>query len=533
MKNLLRTALMVLIASGTLSATAQVPQLSSYPSASSVIFLDFDGHYVSGSTWNGGVPFNCASSGLTNTQISEVFDRVAEDYRPFNINITTDSTKFDAAPLNKRMRVIITTTYSWYGAVGGVAMLNSFSTPDDNPCFVFTPNLSYGTKSVAEAASHEAGHTLGLYHQSTYDASCVKLSDYNYGLGAGEIGWAPIMGVGYYKNFTVWHNGANSLGCSNYQTDLSVITNATNGFGYRTDDYTNTYATAADASFDTSQQFIISGVVEKTDDKDLFKFNVPVFSAFTLNAVPYNVGTGSSGSDLDLQVEFLDGSYTTLGTYNPGTLLSSVIDTFINAGTYYLRIDGKGNAYAPEYGSLGSYSLQGSYVDASSLPVHKLELKGQISGDNHELSWIVEADETIVKQVMQYSVDGRNFLPLAEPANTARLYNYRPTDNRPVQYRLFVTFDNHKEYYSNVITIRSGTVSKPQLIGNFITGTSVSVKSPGNYDYRVIDQSGRTFSKGKINKGFSTINTGNISSGMYFVIFTNENEQWTEKIVKN
>ena len=40
------------------------------------------------------------------------------------------------------------------------------------------------------------------------------------GLGSGEIGWAPIMGVGYYKNFTLWNNGPNSFGCTNYQSDL-------------------------------------------------------------------------------------------------------------------------------------------------------------------------------------------------------------------------------------------------------------------------------------------------------------------------
>lgn len=83
------------------SASAQVPVLSSYPSASAVIFLDFDGHTVSGSSWNfmGEGQIVCGASGLNPTQITEVFDRVAEDYRPFNINVTTDSTAFPVPTL--------------------------------------------------------------------------------------------------------------------------------------------------------------------------------------------------------------------------------------------------------------------------------------------------------------------------------------------------------------------------------------------------------------------------------------------------
>ncbi len=50
-----------------------------------------------------------------------------------------------------------------------------------------------------------------------------------------------------------------------------------------------------------------------------------------------------------------------MSMYNPGTLLSSVIDTILNPGTYYLKIEGKGNIYAPSYASLGSYALKGRF----------------------------------------------------------------------------------------------------------------------------------------------------------------------------
>src|SRR6188508_567987 len=462
MKNLYKFILMTFTLTGTIIANSQVTNLNSYPSASNVILLDFDGHTVSGTMWNVSGPFTCNSSGLSDAAITEVFNRVAEDYRPFNVNVTTNETKFNSAPYNKRMRVVITTSNEWYGSgAGGVAYLYSFTWGDNSPCFVFSSLLSYNVKNIAEAASHEAGHTLGLRHQSSYNAACAKLSDYNWGQGAGEIGWAPIMGAGYNQNMTLWNNGPNSLGCNNTQNDLSVITNAANGFGYRPDDHTDVYATATTATLNSSGLATISGVIEKTDDKDLFKITMPTFGRLQLDAIPYNVGTGNSGSDLDLQVDVLDGSYASIGTYNPGNLLSSVIDTFVNAGTYYMRIDGKGNVFAPEYGSLGSYSLQVTYTDATLLPIRRLELRGRLEGDMHALTWLIDADEHVIKQVIEVSTNGINFTQLDQPNNSLRNYSYHPLDNRPLLYRMHVTLDNLKEHYSNVIAIRPGKARKP------------------------------------------------------------------------
>ena len=533
MKNLYKSVLLILTLSGTLIAKSQVTDLNSYPSASNVILLDFNGHTVSGTMWNVNGAFTCNSSGLSDAAITEVFNRVAEDYRPFNINVTTNETKYNSAPYNKRMRVVISTSYEWYGSgAGGVAYINSFTWGNNAPCFVFSSLLGYNVKNIAEAASHEAGHTLGLRHQSSYNSACTLLSDYNWGQGTGEIGWAPIMGAGYNQNMTLWNSGPNSLGCGVIQNDLSVITNATNGFGYRTDDHTDVYATATTATFNSSGQSTLSGVIEKTDDKDLFKITVPVFSRLQLNAIPYNVGTGNSGSDLDLQVDVLDGSYASIGTYNPGNLLSSIIDTFVNAGTYYMRIDGKGNIYAPEYGSLGSYSLQATYTDAVILDIRRLELRGRLNGDMHALNWVIEADNPVMKQVIEVSGNGINFTPLDQPNNPLRNYSYHPLDNRPLLYRMHITLDNLKEYYSNVIAIRPGKAARPQLVGNTISGNNVTVNSPASYHYQIIDQSGRMLSKGRVEKGYSSVDLGSIHTGIHIIRFTDGEQQWSEKFIK-
>src|SRR4051812_28432031 len=183
MKTFFYPLMLALLACITINASAQVPTLSSNPGASAAIFLDFDGQMITGTPWNGVDALTCAGSGLTAAQITEVFDRVAEDYRPFDINVTTDSLQFLQATATKRMRVVVTTTSDFYPGVGGVSFIGSFIWGDDTPCFVFSAALSYKVKNIAEAVAHEAGHTLGLYHQAVYDQNCALVSSYNTGTG--------------------------------------------------------------------------------------------------------------------------------------------------------------------------------------------------------------------------------------------------------------------------------------------------------------------------------------------------------------
>ena len=108
MKNFTKQTLFILLLFISFTAyTQQGPKLSSLATAPATIFLDFDGQTVTSASWNGGTKFTCGASGMSDAQITEMFDRVAEDYRPFNVNVTTDSTIFLAAPLNRRIRIIV------------------------------------------------------------------------------------------------------------------------------------------------------------------------------------------------------------------------------------------------------------------------------------------------------------------------------------------------------------------------------------------------------------------------------------------
>ena len=533
MKNLIQSSgLMVLLCLSTLAASSQIPVLSSYPSATPTIFLDFDGHTVSGTSWNISGPIYCGASGLSSSQITEVFNRVAEDYRPFTINITTDSTKYLSAPANKRMRVIITVTSSWYGSAGGVAFVNSFTWGDNTPCFVFSALLGYNTKNISEASSHEAGHTLGLRHQSTYDANCVKTSEYNSGQGTGETSWAPIMGVGYSRNLTTWYNGPNTISCTTIQKDLDVITSSANGISYRSDDFTSSFSTATAETFNNNK-FTNSGIIEKNTDQDLFKFTIPSLKLFQLSAAPFNVGSGNSGSNLDVKITLYNSSQTVLNSYYSSSSLSLILDTTLGAGTYYFKLEGTGNNYAPNYAILGSYSVQGELIESVPLPLHKLELKGNFNQDKHILSWSLDADEDLTEQILEVSTDGRNFSQLVQPANDDRSYTYRPAVSGAALYRVYAEFDNGSHYYSNIVAIKpSNDNDKPKLINSLVTNGTITVTSPASFDYALFDLNGKVLNKGKLSNGMNSINATGMINGLYLIRFSDGDQQWTEKLVK-
>jgi len=512
----------------TLTAAA-IPKLSSYPSATATIFLDFDGHTVSPGVWNGGIPFSCEPSGLSDVDITEVFNRTAEDFRPFDINITTDSTVYLAAPLNKRIRVIITPTSSWFPGVGGVSYVGSFAWGDDTPAFVFCDRLGPNNpKMIGECCSHESGHTVGLSHQSKYGSDCATpIEQYNLGLGTGEPAWAPIMGNSYYRNMSSWNNGPTQYGCTAVQDNLAIIT-STNGFGYRADDYTETLN--ASTTTLTAGNFTKTGVISTSTDKDAFKFSVLQNSNFHIAATPFNVGANNNGADLDIKLELYNNSGTLINTYDPAESMGVSVDTILNAGTYYIKIDGSGNINTGEYGSLGAYTLSGTGVI---LPIHDVALTGTAEKGKHNLAWNIIADEPVNTIEVQIAADGTHFKTLTTAAAASRQFSYIPFENQPEYYRLKVTSSIGQEAYSNTLFLK-GISANPD--NNFKVSTfiekEITVNATVPFQYLVSDINGRVIRRGTGVKGFNSLNISSQPAGMYIMQLFSNNQQQSERIIK-
>jgi hypothetical protein len=258
--------------------------------------------------------------------IKQVWERVAEDFAPFNLNVTTDLQVYLDAPETSRQRVIVTPTTDAAPGAGGVAYLNSFNWSGDTPCWAF-----YGSgKSAAEVISHEIGHTLRLRHDGKNPDT-----EYYRGHGSGDVGWGPIMGVGYYENLTQWSKGE-YLDANRTEDDLYKITEENNLVDYRTDDHGDDHAGASPIDF-AGSNVDDEGLIEQDGDVDAFHFATSTGGSINLSIDPVSLGP-----NLDILAEIFDDSDTLLDSSNPDTQLDATLTTNIPAGSYTVRVTNTG-----------------------------------------------------------------------------------------------------------------------------------------------------------------------------------------------
>lgn len=312
--------------------------------SANVILLDFNGEYVANTTWNVNGPIACAPANLSGEEAGLILQRVNTDFTPFNIIVTSDEAVYNVANPYKRMRVVITESWEWYGQVGGVSYINSFTWGSNTPCFVFSSLLGYNVKMIAEACSHEAGHTIGLRHQSVYDDAGVKLSEYNSGQGSGEIGWAPIMGASYNENLTLWHSGPNSLSATTIQDDVAKIASVV---GFVSDEYANSTASA------TALSSSKTGLINTSTDVDFFSVNINATK--TISLIPANVGPNNDGGNLDLVLRIYNRQGALLSTINDPLILDASVS--LSAGFYYISASTTDNQFTTRYGMLSKYTI--------------------------------------------------------------------------------------------------------------------------------------------------------------------------------
>jgi hypothetical protein len=509
--------------------TQAVPKLNSLPEAQATIFLDFDGHYVTSGIWNGGNAIDCATADLSDAQITEVFNRVAEDYRPFQINITTDSAYFITAPVFNRIRVIITSTSSWYPQVGGVAWIGSFVWGDDTPAFVFSDRLGpNNAKFIAECCSHEAGHTIGLSHQSKYDGiDCTNpLELYNSGAGAGESSWAPLMGNGYGRNMTNWNNGPTQYGCNNVQDNLSIISSQ-NGIGYRLDDYSETLNASTTAL--TDGNFLQNGIINTNTDKDAFKLTLEQNTTVHITASPFSVGLNSDGANLDIKFEVYNAAGILINTYNPLNTMDIKVDTILNTGTYYFVISGTGNSNIGAYGSLGAYTFIGT---SSALPIKEVILSGNILNNRHNLSWSILSDDPIESISIRTSTDGIGYTTLTSTAASQKIFSWQPFQNTITYYRLKVISAKGQTVYSNAIALKTIKNTANQFIVSTFVQNEITVNAAISYQYQLRDINGKIITNGNGISGYNHINISNQPNGIYLINIISNRTQQTKRIIK-
>lgn len=354
------------------SAITTQAAYSSLPGATVVLYLDFDGEYVNDPYWNSqmGGAQQCTGPNYSAAMIKQIWATISEDYRPFNINVTTDRAVYDAtASANKEM-VVYTSTWNPTGSTGGISSVGGFASNDTHICWVFFNHLNNDVNDQSETGSHESGHTWGLLHDSSPAGTYYP----------GQGNWGPIMGNNYQSNARVvwqWSKGeyknatinGNTSG-TNTQDDVDVIQKNPN-VGYRTDEDANTTASARDIVQETNGIVLGSknnGVITTRTDKDYFKFTT-AGGVVTFN---FQSGTNdfSSEPDLDIQARLLNSSGTELAIHDSVVGMAAKISKSVPAGTYYLEVDGVGyldpltTGYS-DYSSIGYYEISGSFPQSS------------------------------------------------------------------------------------------------------------------------------------------------------------------------
>lgn len=348
------------------------PALSSLPGSNRVIYIDFNGHTITGTAWNSGAnqtvnvtPYDTDGDASTfsaaeNAVITETWQRIAEDYAPFDVNVTTVDPGPDAINRSSLTdqaygaRLLIDPT-SWYQSgcgCGGVAYVGVFDSANNGyhqPALVFTQGVGNGAKNIAEAGSHEVGHNLGLSHDGT---SAV-------GYYRGHGAWAPIMGVGYNRAISQWSKGEYA-DANQRQDDLVVM--GQNGAAAKAADHGTTIATATAITPGVTT----TGVTTTAADVDHFRVQLAAGS-HTFTASPAAVG-----GNVDIELTVLNSTGATVGRWNPdsgqvsagtATGLGASGTLTLAAGTYYVRVDGSGFADPlttgyTDYGSIGAFSVR-------------------------------------------------------------------------------------------------------------------------------------------------------------------------------
>jgi hypothetical protein len=349
--------------------------LESKPGSNRTIYLDFNGETVTGTAWNNSYgttitaePYSIDSTVSTAfsdaelTEIQKAWQVVAEDYAPFDVNVTTKDPgtaaidRSSSTDLVYGSHAVITNGGVIYNdcGCGGVAYVNVFNASGSQhmfyqPAWVFSNGTGKSGKNMGEATAHEVGHNFGLDHDGT------STSGYYWG----SAPWAPIMGASYNQPVTQWSAGEYAT-ATTQQNDISVIAS---GAPLRTDDHGNTSAVATAVTTGTP----VNGIIATRTDVDAFSFTGEGETTVTVS--------GASGlPNLDVQLTVLDGSDATVAVVNPAVAyVSSSVASGLDVtwsgslpaggATYSLLVDGIGSGdpltagkYS-DYGSLGNFQI--------------------------------------------------------------------------------------------------------------------------------------------------------------------------------
>jgi hypothetical protein len=440
------------------AALDQTFLLHSKPDSRHTIYLDFDGHDVSGTVWtsrywgvsSGSHPAwsldgdRATFSTTERAAVQSVWRRVSEDFAPFDVDVTTQDP--GAAEITRSSdtdqvygtRALISPSKNAAGKVcgggcGGIAYLDVFDKSINHakyqPAWIFPQSLGDDTKSIAEAVSHEVGHTLGLTHDGVSGGT---------GYYGGHATWAPIMGVGYSRPITQWSKG-DYKGANSHQNDLSVI--AGNGLPVRPDEAGGTPSPA------TPPPPVGSAYITSDADRDIYALGI-CSGPLSLAARP-----AAQSPNLDLKLSLLDVTGGPVEVGNPtskagtpsrdvATGMDATVSSTVAEDWYFAAVEGVGNGTPSKgydgYASVGAYTLSVSdscQTDTSKLPTAPQAVQASTDSSSATVAWSAPASDGGSK-ITSYVVTRDDAAPVTVPAQSqsqgqSQIQSYTYSDLQP------------------------------------------------------------------------------------------------------
>jgi len=451
--------------------------------ASWTIYLDFDGEIGFRSTSWGLTPRNLTGLTLdadTNTFnadeqaiISRTWGRVAEDWAPFNVDVTTER---PAVIGNTVLWSIISKSPAEVRMprnVGGVSQFNFGYVPFglDRPTFTFwEPWGATDHSTIADVISQENGHMFGLLHDGNLNPFGF-INEYYGGHGTGPTSWGPIMGAPQNRNVTQWSladypGGLTVLtgfGKGVFQDDIAIIAGK---LGFRSDDFADTMAGAAPLAHPTT------GYITGTTDVDVFA--LPIANDVHIEITPFRAGELTDGGNLDVAADILNAAGTVVATVDDVTQTAASLTVDLPLTQHYLRVRPSFDAanYSA-YGSLGAYTVTGTFVRSIKLLEFQEPLSSAVLTPGRALP---------VKFTLSDSVAAARVLllpaPLAAPANALAESSCKAQQNSRQHcnlrlpatlthgdtYWLLTQFQDIDGSWVNAKTVTGGSAQNPSAI---------------------------------------------------------------------
>jgi hypothetical protein len=448
----------------------EVTSLQSRPGASKVLYIDYLAGSVSDTAWNtgDGAPETINYANYTYDTDANTFSLIdlqsmyagwaetAEDYAPFDVNVTTDLSVFNAVAQINKSKIIATST-NWADS-GGVAYVDVFGLRDDD-FYNIGWTFNKGFSSMGMTHSHESGHQMGLSHDGIINGT-------PYSPGAGNSG--PIMGAPFGKDFAHWNNGSYT-GANQTQNDVSIIQGK---LGVIADDHGDTNGTSSPIDSEEFVGFISPAGL--SPDVDVFRFTLSDSKSVNLTVRSLFAQANNNGSDntagglnLSAKIELKNSANVVVQQKLPS--INAAENDFIfsgnlGAGTYYLNIQPQAyeDANFNEYGNGGYYQVQNNLAPMSAPDL------------------LVESpavDDSILDpgQTFQFSASVKN--QGDSTSNATTLTYFRSTDSTINSSDAPVGTDSITSLAADTSAAEKISLTAPQNTGEYYYGACVSAVS--------------------------------------------------------